>query len=445
MLTSSSTDFAVRIRNVGKVYRIYDKPQDRLKQMLFARFGKNYGRNFCALQEVSFEITPGETLGIIGRNGSGKSTLLQILAGTLAPSWGEVEIRGRVAALLELGSGFNPEFTGRENVNLTAAIAGLSRKQTLERFDAIAAFADIGEFIDQPVKTYSSGMMMRLAFAVQTAIDPNVLIIDEALSVGDFFFQQKCFRRIRQMRDQGVTILFVSHDMSVVRDLCQRAIYLRHGEMAFSGACYEAISHYFREDSSTAQEFPTPGATTPSLGHPQDWLGSVALWQRCSTEETSQLLAVALLDRQRKPTTEVRMGGDLLFWILIRQDPVNPRHVSVALKNRHDQTVAVFGSYTLGLALPEARLQSYALLELRMTASIEAGPYMFSVTLGKLDQQPNRGLALDQTPWLGPFTVVWDYENWRAPFLGMFGVPVQGQFLDLSEEPLAEKREQAVL
>ncbi|MCI0418226.1 MAG: ABC transporter ATP-binding protein, partial [Acidobacteria bacterium] len=209
-------EIAISVRKVGKVYRIYDRPEDRLRQMLFARFGKSYGRDFCALRDVSFEVYRREALGIIGRNGSGKSTLLQILAGTLSPTWGEVKVQGRVAALLELGSGFNPEFTGRENVYLNASLLGMTKKQTDARFDEIASFAEIGDFIDQPVKTYSSGMVIRLAFAVQTAIEPEILIIDEALSVGDFFFQQKCARRMRELREKGTTLLFVSHDMAVV-------------------------------------------------------------------------------------------------------------------------------------------------------------------------------------------------------------------------------------
>ncbi len=436
MPTSLSTDIAASVRNTGKVYRIYDRPQDRLKQMLFARFGKRYGRDFCALQNVSFEIKRGEALGIIGRNGSGKSTLLQILAGTLAPSWGEVEVHGRVAALLELGSGFNPEFTGRENVYLAATIAGLNRRQTEERFDTIAAFADIGEFLEQPVKTYSSGMMMRLAFAVQTAVSPDILIIDEALSVGDFFFQQKCFRRIQQMRESGVTVLFVSHDMSLVRDLCQRAVYLRRGELVYSGPCYQAIGLYFQENSSQAAPELDRAIASPSVASDAvEWLQHLALWKDCSGGKDPQILAVALLDRQRKPTTHVRMGEDLLFWILIQQDSFNPRHVSLAIKNRHDQTIAVFGSYTLELA-PDRQPDSCSILELCMTACIEAGPYTFSVTLGQLGELPNRGTGCYQTPWLGPFSVVWDYENMKAPFLGMFGVPVKGRFLDFREECL---------
>lgn len=219
---------AIEVRHVSKMYRIYDRPQDRLKQMLW-RGRRSYGREFWALRDVSLEVRRGETLGVIGRNGSGKSTLLQIIAGTLAASAGDVLVQGRVAALLELGSGFNPEFSGRENVFLNGAILGVDRAELENRFDEIAAFADIGQFIDQPVKLYSSGMFVRLAFAVQACLDPDVLIVDEALSVGDIFFQQKCAARIQHLVDQGTAILFVSHDLSSVSQLCQRVMLLDGG------------------------------------------------------------------------------------------------------------------------------------------------------------------------------------------------------------------------
>ena len=204
-------DVVIRIEQAGKCYHMYDKPQDRLKQALL-RWNRTYFREFWAVRGVSLEMQRGEAVGIVGRNGSGKSTLLQMIAGTLAPTEGRVQVAGRIAALLELGSGFNPEFTGRENVYLNGTILGLSTREIDERFDAIAGFADIGTFIDQPVKTYSSGMMVRLAFAVQVQVSPDILIVDEALAVGDALFQKRCFQRLEELRSQGVTLLFVSHD-----------------------------------------------------------------------------------------------------------------------------------------------------------------------------------------------------------------------------------------
>ena len=249
----SSNDFAIRVSNLSKCYQIYEAPRDRLKQFVMPRLrralgrqSKQYFREFWALKDVSFEIKKGETVGIIGRNGSGKSTLLQMVCGTLTPTSGTIETKGRIAALLELGSGFNPEFTGRENVYLNASVLGLSNEDINERFDDIAAFADIGDFIEQPVKTYSSGMMVRLAFAVIVHVDADILVVDEALSVGDAVFNQKCMRFIRAFQERG-TLLFVSHDMGAIQNLCKSALWLSHGQVQLTGTSKdvaEAYLHY---------------------------------------------------------------------------------------------------------------------------------------------------------------------------------------------------------
>lgn len=241
---SSNPDIAISVRNLGKCYRIYDRPQDRLKQSLWRH--RQYFREFWALKDVSFDVKKGETVGIIGRNGSGKSTLLQIIAGTLTPTAGRVQTNGRVAALLELGSGFNPEFTGRENVYMNGAILGLSRKEIEEQFDAIAAFADIGDFIDQPVRMYSSGMYVRLAFAVAINVKPDILIVDESLAVGDEAFQRKCFSRIHSMQEMGGTIIFVSHAASSIIELCNRAMLIEGGERLLTGSPKPVVSHYHK-------------------------------------------------------------------------------------------------------------------------------------------------------------------------------------------------------
>jgi lipopolysaccharide transport system ATP-binding protein len=244
-------DFAIRVSNLSKNYQIYETPRDRLKQFVLPRLQrmagqapKQYYREFRALNDVSFEVRKGETVGIIGRNGSGKSTLLQIICGTLTPTDGTVETRGRIAALLELGSGFNPDFTGRENVYLNASVLGLPQEEIEMRFDDIAAFADIGDFIDQPVKTYSSGMVVRLAFAVAINVDPEILIIDEALSVGDELFQRKCFSRIEAIRATGATILFVSHAGSTIVELCDRAVLMDAGEKLATGLPKQIVGRY---------------------------------------------------------------------------------------------------------------------------------------------------------------------------------------------------------
>jgi lipopolysaccharide transport system ATP-binding protein len=236
------SEFAIKVENVSKAYTIWKDPSARLKHPFLDLAGELFPAlrpridqkmqglctEFYALKDVSFEVKKGESVGIIGRNGSGKSTLLQIIAGTLQPTEGSVTVNGRVAALLELGSGFNPEFTGRENVYLNCSILGLSKEETDDRFDSIAEFADIGDFLEQPVKTYSSGMTMRLAFAVIAHVDADILIVDEALAVGDTFFVQKCMRFIREFQRHG-TLLYVTHDTSGVRSLCRQALWLEKG------------------------------------------------------------------------------------------------------------------------------------------------------------------------------------------------------------------------
>ncbi|APW36521.1 hypothetical protein RD110_04295 [Rhodoferax koreense] len=238
----SSDDLVIQASNLGKTYSLYRNPRDQLAHLLLGRT-RNV-REFRALDNVSFQVKRGETLGIIGRNGSGKSTLLQILSGTLRPTHGDVRLSGRLAALLELGAGFNPEFTGRENVMLGASVYGMTEAQIAERFDDIAAFADIGEFIDQPVKTYSSGMFVRLAFSLHVHTDPEIFLVDEAMAVGDHRFVQKCFRRLNALKESGASILLVSHDTTAIKMLCDRAIWLDSGKVREMGNAPAVVDAY---------------------------------------------------------------------------------------------------------------------------------------------------------------------------------------------------------
>ena len=241
-----SCDVLVRVRGLGKSYPVYQRPWHRLMQQLWLGDGRRWRKEFSALRDVDFELGRGETVGIVGRNGSGKSTLLQLICGTLTPTVGSVEVNGRIAALLELGSGFNPEFTGRENVYMNGTVLGLTRREVDARYEAIAAFADIGSFIDQPVKTYSSGMQVRLAFAVAINVDAEILVVDEALAVGDEAFQRKCFARLRQLRDAGASILFVSHSAGTVLEICDRAVLLEGGDLVMNGEPREVVTEYHR-------------------------------------------------------------------------------------------------------------------------------------------------------------------------------------------------------
>ena len=238
-----SDDISIIVEHLSKCYQIYENPIDRFKQMLFGRF-KRFYREFWAVRDVSFQIKKGEAVGIVGQNGSGKSTLLQMICGTLNPTYGKLKINGSVSALLELGSGFNPEFTGKENVYLNASVLGLSKAEIDERYDEILAFSEIGDFINQPVKTYSSGMVLRLAFSVAINVKPDILVVDEALAVGDELFQRKCFARIESMKDNGLTLLFVSHSSYQVTALCDRAILMDKGEVISINLAKSIINFY---------------------------------------------------------------------------------------------------------------------------------------------------------------------------------------------------------
>ena len=272
----SSNDVVISVKNISKRFEIYDRPLDRLKQFMLPRIyrllGKaprRYFREFWALNDISLEIKRGETFGIVGRNGSGKSTLLQMICGTLTPTSGTIQTTGRVAALLELGSGFNPDFTGRENVYMNAAILGLTVDEIDARFNDILVFADIGEFIDQPVKTYSSGMMVRLAFSVAVHVQPEILVVDEALAVGDLVFQMKCLDKMEQIKACGTTILFVSHGLEQIKRFCDRALWIDHGIIKGLGSSNYVTDQYrdasLRVESSLSESGEVNRNNSPAI------------------------------------------------------------------------------------------------------------------------------------------------------------------------------------
>lgn len=308
----SSERPAIQVKSLSKRYEIYDSPSDRLKQFVLPRLAMWLGvrtppcyyEAFWALEGISCDIPRGETVGIIGRNGSGKSTLLQILCGTLAPTGGSVTVNGRVAALLELGAGFNMDYTGRENVYLNCSILGLSREEIDMRFDQIAAFADIGNFIEQPVKLYSSGMFARLAFAAAIHVDAEILIVDEALSVGDFAFQFKCLRRLQQIATAGCTVLFVTHDVNQVQRLCTRVLYLKAGRTVFFGDAREGCNRYLADErgasasavgrqSTQAAELPAVQALIAQTNSHAQFASRVAAHRR-GTREAAEILLVSV-------------------------------------------------------------------------------------------------------------------------------------------------------
>jgi ABC-type polysaccharide/polyol phosphate transport system ATPase subunit len=375
---------ALRVERVSKRYRIYERPNDRLKEMLTRGRWKRH-QEFWALKDVTFEIEAGTTTGIIGPNGSGKSTLLQIMTGTLEPTHGSVWHEGRIAALLELGSGFNTEFTGVENVFMNAALMGFSRSETEALLPEIERFAEIGAFIHQPVKTYSSGMYVRLAFSVAISASPQILIIDEALSVGDAVFQHRCMRRLKEMQESGVTIFFVSHDLGAIRALCSEAILLHAGHMVAQGKPTAVLSQYqklimAREKAYDKKQPPTDAiATTQEIA---EVLGETPRLQ-CSYRHgdgSAEVVRVELLDSTYRPITLVETGEAVTIRMYVRfstdvDDPV----FGFLLRNRHG--IHLFGTNT---DLQQMRLGSVRrgeVIEVSFLFNCWLAPDSYSVTV----------------------------------------------------------------
>ncbi len=395
----SSDTPAISVRNLSKCFHIYESPLHRLRQFVLPQFDRWLGRDprayfreFWALKDVALEIRQGETVGIIGRNGSGKSTLLQIICGTLAPTGGAVEINGRVAALLELGSGFNPEFTGRENVYLNAAMLGLTTAEIDASFADIAAFADIGDFINQPVKTYSSGMYVRLAFAVIAHVRADILVIDEALSVGDVFFVQKCMRFLREFMKRG-TILFVSHDTGAVLSLCRRAFWLDQGVIKAGGAPKDIIAQYLEKQYEAQQgksQLPAQSAGAPvtrrhagpSFAFPPESAGF--------GKGGALITSVVLIDEQGRPLPAL-VGGELVTMAIrcqARQALFSPI-VGFRINDRLGQ--AVFGDNThlayAGNPLSLAAGQTFEARFSFIMPALAAGEYTVTAALAEGTQQ----------------------------------------------------------
>ncbi len=427
-------DVVISVHDVSKCYRVYESQRARLLHALWPSGHQGMGEVW-ALRNIDFEVCRGESVAIIGRNGSGKSTLLEIISGTLTPTSGQVQVKGRVAALLELGSGFNPEYTGRENVFLNGLLLGLSRAEVESRFDEIAGFADIGDVLDRPVKTYSSGMLVRLAFAVQVALAPEILIVDEALSVGDYFFQQKCFGRLRQMRENGMTLLFVSHDMNSVNNLCEKAIYLQKGQLRFCGDKRTAIRQYLSEDTSEKTKnrlFEGAAASGPGglgvLSIPE-----AVTWRRSdgNIPENGGILAIAIVDGAGQLASSVNLGETVTLRVYFTPDPRKSSHVYFNLRNRFDQIVFTSGTYYLNLDVQELLYGQIALAEFSLIANLAGGGYSVCVTQGH-PEEPNRvGEVVDLVENVGPLNIHFDYQKERAPFLGPFGVPVEGRVVSI--------------
>jgi ABC-type polysaccharide/polyol phosphate transport system ATPase subunit len=331
---------AVEFQGVSKSYAIYDAPGDRLRELVSLNRFKRH-RDFWALHDVSFEVHRGETFCIVGENGSGKSTLLQMVAGILQPSSGTVAVNGRVSALLELGAGFNPEFTGRDNVYLNGSILGLTTRQIDERYKGIEAFAEIGEFINQPVKTYSSGMVVRLAFAVAINVDPEILLVDEALAVGDLYFRQRCMRKVHEMRTRGITILFVSHAVADVKAIGDRALWLEHGRVVEIGDPDRVVARYLaamvEKDSTYLQIKAGTGAKRTSAGpvRAPEVVETIPNVDHRYGDGRAEVLGIAVLDEQGRPLHMLDPSSNILVRISVRaKEEVPMPMVGFMLRNQ---------------------------------------------------------------------------------------------------------------
>lgn len=371
---------AVRVDSVSKQYRIYDRPADRLKETLTRGRWKAH-REFWALKDVTFEVEAGTTTGIVGPNGSGKSTLLQIITGTLEPTHGSVSIEGRVAALLELGAGFNPEFTGIENIFMNAALMGFSHAETENLLPEIASFAEIGDFIYQPLKTYSSGMYIRLAFAAAIAVAPQILIIDEALAVGDAVFQHRCMRRIKEMQENGTTILFVSHDPAAVRALCNRAILLNQGNKIAEGKPSDVLNRYQKIIMARQQEYEASAKAPETDATADDFV------ERQTTplsyvyrhgDQSAEVLQVELLDGALRPIELIETGEPVIVRIVfVAHTDLDDVVCGFLIRNRHG--IHVYGTNTELQEVPFQNMKRDELREVTFEFNCWLAPEMFSL------------------------------------------------------------------
>ena len=408
-----SSDPVIRMQQLSKVYRVYNRPIDRVLESVLHRTGiRKSGTRFreiLALKPMDFEINPGETVGIIGQNGSGKSTLLQIISGTLYPTSGSVEVNGRLSALLELGAGFNPNFSGRENAYLNGSIMGFSRAEMASKFDDILEFSGIGDFIDQPVKTYSSGMFVRLAFAVAIHMDPDILVVDEALSVGDVRFQNKCFRKLRELKEGGTTTLFVTHSSDLIVRHCDRAILLEKGEVHSTGDPADVVNEYlnllFNNEEGQIEATSSAGST---LDYDDNGLLSDRSVDGCRLrsfynageyrwgDQRGQIQDYLLLINGQ-PASSICQSGDhidLLLRVIYKADVSNP---ILGLTLKTSDGIVVYGANTRDrkLDVPAGRAGSELLVRYSFAINLIGGDYFISLGLADDDEQKDN-LAIDR-------------------------------------------------
>jgi lipopolysaccharide transport system ATP-binding protein len=371
----------VRVEGVSKQYRIYERPADRLKEIATRGRWKSH-REFWALSDVSFEVKPGTTFGIVGPNGCGKSTLLQIIAGTLQPTTGTVSTTGRTAALLELGAGFNPEFTGVENVFMSASLMGFSQAETTAMLPSIERFAEIGDFIHQPVKTYSSGMYIRLAFAAAISVMPQILIVDEALAVGDAVFQHRCMRRIRELQESGTTILLVSHDPSAIRALCSEALLLREGRMEALGKPTDVLNRYQKlimaREAAYDESQPTENEDAGKVELTD--LPKVSYSYRHG-DGSAEIIAVDLVNAAMQRIEFVESGEEVLVRLKVHfREALESPVCGFLIRNRHG--IHIYGTNTDLQQVDLGLVRAGEIVEVIFAFNCWLAPDSYSLTLG---------------------------------------------------------------
>lgn len=359
------SDIAIKVEHLSKVYKLYDKPVDRMKEALSIS-RKKYGREHYALKDISFEVKRGETVGIIGTNGSGKSTLLKIITGVLTQSSGKLSVNGKISALLELGAGFNPEYTGLENIYLNGTMMGYKKEEMDKKIDSIIEFADIGEFIHQPVKTYSSGMFVRLAFAVSINIQPDILIIDEALAVGDSRFQAKCFKQIEEFRNSGNSIMIVSHDTDSIKRFCDRVLWIDNGKLMLFGSTEEVVSRYhsflYQEDDSRksifSDEMQAEKSGDPGVKWNQDFSHAISRWG----EKTGLIRSIVLNDQRKHEGINLFIKEEIKIDVIFYLDDSflekENLYISISIKNKKGQDL-IFMSKSLNSVIDRKKENCY--------------------------------------------------------------------------------------
>lgn len=360
----------IRVEGVSKKFRIYATPGDRLKEKIL---GRSYHHEYQALSEISFEVGAGETLGIIGQNGAGKSTLLKILSGVLMPDTGRIEVSGKVTGLLELGTGFNPELTGVQNIAMNGTFLGMSHADIEAKRDTIIEFAELGPFIDEPIKKYSSGMLMRLGFAIAIHADPECFLVDEALSVGDAYFQQKCMRKIQEFKMQGGSIIFVSHDINAVRVLCDTVILLQSGKVISSGPPKEVVDYYNCLVVERSHTGDTEGVRVDRVNRDGGLHSEL-------TSEAVEIERIRILNEQGDEVTFIHSEENLVLELAIRSSiPLEDPHFGIMIRNRLGQVIFETNTFCMGLKPFTNIGPSLMTIQFRMNCPLLPGDYSISV------------------------------------------------------------------